>query len=148
MRRLFTPRSLVLADVDSTFEIRAILDEDTLRSDIARKHGGLPQFNTLFTIDIAVDSPVNNDFLGIDVCSNPPIRTNSEVVFEQLDAAFYLSIDVKVFTAGKFAPYNYGLADVGYIGTTLIAGSIHIRHGTDLLTPSCRLAPALNIFWG
>jgi len=129
---LIAPWSLILTNVDAAFEICTILDKNALRNDIARKHSGLPQLDTVFTVDIAVDSTVNHNFLGSDVRADASIWTNGEVVIVQLNAAFYLSVNVQVFTAGKFALHHDGFANMGYIGTTLLAGSKRV-HGTDLL---------------
>ena len=132
---LFAPRSLVFADVDAAFEVCPILDEDALRHDIACKHSRFSQLHTIFATDVAVDPAMNYDFLRCDVRANAPVGANREAVIVQFDAAFYFSVNKQIFTAGKFALHHYGFANVGNIGTSLLAGSIRI-HGTDLLIPS------------
>lgn len=131
---LVAPRRLIFADVDPTFEICAVLDEDTLRSNVARKDRRLSQLNAFFSIDVAVDASVNNHFFGVDVRANSSIRSNGEVIVVQLDRALDFSVDKQVFAAGKFSLHHHRLANVGNITPTLITGSICV-HGTDLLIP-------------
>jgi len=134
MRRLlFAPRSLVFTNVDAALEICAILDDDPLRGNIARKHSRLPELDAICADDVAIDSAVNHHFLGIDVRANASVWTNREVMIVQFDAALYFPVDIQIFTAGELALYYDGFADMRHICTTLLAGSIRV-HGTDLLT--------------
>src|SRR4029077_4760875 len=81
MRRpLFAPRSLVFTNVDAALEICAILDDDPLRGNIARKHSRLPELDAICADDVAIDSAVNHHFLGIDVRANASVWTNREVM--------------------------------------------------------------------
>jgi len=86
---------------------------------------------------------VNHYLLGIYVRANASVRTNCEVMLVQFDATFYLSINIQIFAAGELALHYHGFADMGNIGTTLLAGSIGV-HGTDLLIPLAGQAGGQN----
>ena len=133
MTRLLAPRRLFLANVDAAFEVCPVLDHDALSNNISGKNGGLPQFNAVHAGDVAVDSALNHNLLGIDVRANASVRTDGQVVIVQFDAAFNFPVNVQILTPRKFTLDHDGLADMGTIGSILLAASIRI-HETDLLT--------------
>src|SRR5581483_580965 len=53
--------------------------------------------------DIAIDRALNHDLTGVDRGADFPIRANREYLLAQRNAAFYLSVDVQIFSAGDLA---------------------------------------------
>lgn len=129
---MITAYGLIFADVDATFEIRAVFNDDSLRHDIAHQHRGLSQFYAVGSGDIPVYFAVNHYFFGVDIGANSAIWTNGETLLPQFDTAFYFAVEKKIFTAGKFAFNHDGFPDMGKIRAILLVGSIVI-HGAKLL---------------
>jgi hypothetical protein len=142
-RLLLASRSLLFANVDTAFEVCAILDHDALSDNITCKNCGLPQLDSISACDIAIYSTLDHDLFGIDVRANASVRTDCEVVIVEFNAAFNFSVYVQIFTSRKFTLDHHGFADMSNIGPTLLVGSIRI-HETDLLT-SLAGRPAMGI---
>jgi hypothetical protein len=99
--------------IDTPFKIRAILDHDPRRLDIAHQARILPNLDSVRGIHIAMDRPENDDLVRLHSRLNLSVRADRETVFLEFDGPFYLSIDREILAAEDLALDHNRLANDG-----------------------------------
>jgi hypothetical protein len=86
-------------DIDGALEIRTILDHHPGGAHIANQSGRTPDLNLVARFDLTLNVPEYDDLPGLDAGLYRAVGANGEPMFFQLDRAFYITVDRKVFPA-------------------------------------------------
>ena len=92
-----------LDDIDAALEVRAILDDDARRADVAHQARVLADLDLIRAFHIALNGAQRNHFTRLDTGMDVAIGTDGELVLQQLDGALQVSIDIQIFLAEDLA---------------------------------------------
>jgi hypothetical protein len=84
-------------NLDRTFEVRVILKKDAGGCEVADDGTVLLNFNAIADSQIALDTPMDNNFPRDDVADQLRVRSDAELVGFQVNSAFDGAIYVQVF---------------------------------------------------
>src|SRR5580704_17347585 len=100
-------------DLDFALQVGAVFDRNAFRNYVADGYRRLLQFHPVGRPDIAVELPMHDHALGVDVGPDLAVGTDYELISRKFNASLHLSIDVEVLTAREFSLDNHRLTDVG-----------------------------------
>ena len=92
-----------LADVNATFEERAIFNRDARRNYVAGERAIAADIHAIAGGEIATHFAQHHDFSRIDIGGNYAIASYRDTVTCQIDGTFHTSVNVKRLGASYFA---------------------------------------------
>src|ERR1700734_1969319 len=92
-----------LVDFNRALEVRAVLDHDSRRGQVADYRAILLNLDSVARSQIPFHVAVNHDFAGNNICRNFSARANRQLEVFQLDQPFDCAVDVQILIAGDFA---------------------------------------------
>src|SRR5580700_3991463 len=99
-------------DINLTLQIRAFLDRNPLRGNIAVYHGTLTQFDAVAGLHVAVKFPLNNHAFGLNRCFDLTVGTDGQTIVLERNGALDLPICAKA--ADNRALMDVILKESGY----------------------------------
>jgi hypothetical protein len=83
-------------------QLRAIIDHDAARIQVAGEFAGTPDVHTLSGLERPNDFTTNDNFGSLDFRGDPSVGTNREGAVGKGDASFELAIKDEISLAGDF----------------------------------------------
>jgi hypothetical protein len=102
LRRLRCARS-GLGDVDASFEVGAIFNNDPAGFDVTHQLGFFLDVYLVSSINITLDGSVNDYLAGFETSLHARIRSDCEAVFLALNGALDFPIDCQIFSSEDLA---------------------------------------------
>src|SRR6476660_4208498 len=94
---------LSLNDVDASFEVSAVFDNDTGGLDVSNQPGVLTNLQAVAGVHVALDGSEDHDFARFHGGVHFTVWSDGEPVLLQFDTAFHIAVDIKVFFAKDLA---------------------------------------------
>ncbi len=94
---------ILLLDIDCALKESAILNHNALRAHVANQRAGLAQLHATGGGHVAFNPAMHDQIASGDARFDLSVRTDDQAVVPQIDSALNLTIQIQVFTAGKFA---------------------------------------------
>src|SRR5262249_13084651 len=101
------------ADIDSTFEIRAVFDADALADDVSAERTFIADFSAVAGGHISFDFAQDHDFLGVDVGLDLAVAAYSHAMAGKVDGAFHAAVNVQRFRTADLTFDDERLANRG-----------------------------------
>src|SRR5580704_15558244 len=116
---------LALHDIDTPFEVSAVLDDDASGLDIADEFGVFADIDFVQCLDVAINGPEHDDLARFDARANSPIGPYCEAMFIQFDGAFDFTVNDQIFTAEDLTLDGHRFSYAGGAATGFVICSFY-----------------------